>query len=408
MLVNSIYLIDKRDCGVQSRFFMQIFGATKKNAYLCTKLMKDFEYTYQVDGQPRQVYGFVAWLLQKGDDWDIRCLAADMYDYQEQQYARMDQTIALLEELRWWYAFAQDPLTPQLPQYERLKNAGVDYLRWRVNDQVQPLSDSEKLSTKMAIYVDDTSFFYKFDEAMGLHQYGDDSMPDDLIAGFPAQLLSYAACSTMDACIRQEAVSDLFAWVDNIGGWLQSPRSILLHRVQFNIPDVHLLYATYLADAKATWEADNRKRYESGEPKTRYFMTNLLERTRQECRWAAEYLQPFLSEQQMTAMVRYMAECEQYIKDHITTKRQVRSMELHQYYVKKDKRFPPHLITRQLHEAATAPVNPAAKLAKVVLLLQERGQIIRDIRPHTHFIAVINKTFHTSLHHDSFSRHFRG
>lgn len=97
-----------------------------------------------------------------------------------------------------------------------------------------------------------------------------------------------------------------------------------------------------------------------------------------------------------------------HIKDHITTKRQVRSMELHQYYVKKDKRFPPHLITRQLREAATAPINPAAKLAKVVLLLQERGQIIRDIRPHTHFIAVINKTFQTSINHDSFSRHFRG
>ena len=370
--------------------------------------MKDVEYTYQLNGQQVHIYGFVAWLLQKGDDWDIRCLAADMLDYQEQQYARMDGTIALLEELRWWYAFAQDPLTPQLPQYEELHNAGFAYLQWRVNQQVRPLSESEKLSTRMEMYVDDTRYFYKLDEAMALHQDGDDSMPDDLITGFPAQLLSYAACSTMDACIRQEEVDDLLAWVDNISGWLQSPRSILLHRLQFNIPDVYSLYATYLADAKAAWEADNRKRYESGQPKTRYFMTNLLERTRQECRWAAEYLQPFLSEQQMVAMVRYMAECEQYIEDHITTKRQVRSMELRQYYVKKDKRFPTHLITRQLREAATAPVNPAAKLAKVVKLLQKRGQIIRDIRPHTHFIAVINQTFHTNIHHDSFSRHFRG
>ena len=370
--------------------------------------MKDVEYTYQLNGQQVQIYGFVAWLLQKGDDWDIRCLAADMLDYQVQQYARMDLRVALLEELRWWYAFAQDPLTSQLPQYEELHNAGFAYLQWRVNQQVQPLSDSEKLSTSMAIYVDDTRCFYKFDEAMGLHQDGDDTLPDELISGFPAQLLSYAACSTMDACIRQEEIPDMFAWVDNIAGWLHSPRSILLHRLQFHIPDVHSLYATYLADAKAAWEADNRKRYESGKPKTRYFMTNLLERTQQECRWAAEYLQPFLSESQLGAMMRYMAECELYIKDHMTTKRQVRSMELRQYYVKRDKRFPTHLITRQLHEAATEPFNPAAKLAKVVKLLQKRGQIIQDIRPHTHFIAVINHTFHTSILHDSFSRHFRG
>ena len=60
--------------------------------------MKDVEYTYQLEGQQVHIYGFVAWLLQKGDDWDIRCLAADMQDYQEQQYARMDWTIALLEE----------------------------------------------------------------------------------------------------------------------------------------------------------------------------------------------------------------------------------------------------------------------------------------------------------------------
>ena len=48
------------------------------------------------------VKGFIASLLQQGDDWDIRCLQADMSDYHQQQYSRMDPTIALEQELRWW------------------------------------------------------------------------------------------------------------------------------------------------------------------------------------------------------------------------------------------------------------------------------------------------------------------
>ena len=96
------------------------------------------------------VKGFIASLLQQGDDWDIRCLQADMSDYHQQQYSRVDPTIALEQELRWWLDFVDNERMTALPLFAQLSRSGVAYLYWRVQEQVLPLSEEEKLKMSAA------------------------------------------------------------------------------------------------------------------------------------------------------------------------------------------------------------------------------------------------------------------
>ena len=368
--------------------------------------MQDLTYTYHTPTEDITITGFIAYLLQQGDAWDIRCLEADARDYHAQQYARMHPTVALQQELQWWLDVVDNERLDTLPNRDELLESGLTYLQWRVHEQITPLSDSEMLNTDMTIRVDEHHAIYKLDESLGVYEYSTES-PLIVIHGFPAQLLTYAACITMDDYIRHLDIADPIAWVDSMIGWLESPSAIMLAHIQFAIPDVYKLYDAYLTAAKNQWEEDNRRRYQSGKPQTRYFMTRLLEQTQRECEEAASDLSAYLSESQHAAYLNYLAECQQYICDRITTKRKERSDELSQYYNKKVTGKSRHLITRRLHEAAMHPTTPAAELARVVKRLQSQRALVADLRPLTHFIDVVNKAFTTDIKYDSFSKHFR-
>lgn len=368
--------------------------------------MLDLTFTYHTPTDDIPIYGFLAYLLQQGEAWDMRCLEADAKDYHAQQYARMHPTIALRQELRWWLDVVEDERLDTLANRDELLESGLTYLQWRVHEQITPLSDSEMLNTEMVIRMDEHHGIYKIDDTLGVYDHCFNE-PLHLIHGFPAQLITYAACTTMDAYIRQLDIADPIAWVDSMIGWQESPSIVMLRHIQFAIPDVYKLYETYLEGAKAEWDSNNRKRYQSGKPQARYFFTRLLEQTQIECECAARDLALYLSEKQHVDFVRYMTECQQYIQDRIKTKRKERSNELCQYYDVNVVGKSRHIVTRELHEAATHSANPAAELARVVRRLQGQRALVADLRPLTRFITVINKAFATSIKYDSFSKHFR-
>ena len=369
-------------------------------------IMQDLTYIYHAPTEDVPVVGFLAFLLQQGEAWDIRCLEADARDYHAQQYARMHPTVALQQELQWWMDVVNDERLDTLPNRDELLESGLTYLQWRVYEQITPLSHSEMLNAEMTIRIDENHGIYKLGYSLGVFEH---STPEPLhiIHGFPAQLLTYAACTTMDAYIRQVDIADPIAWVDSILGWLESPAVIMMCHIQFAIPDVYQLYDAYLSGAKAQWEANNHLRYQSGIPQMRYFMTRLLEQTKSECDDAIRDLLPYLSEKQHAAFMRYLTECQQYIQDRITTKRKERSDELCQYYGVNGVGKSRHIVTRELREAATHPTNPAVELARVVRRLQSQRALVADLRPLTRFIATINKAFGTNIKYDSFSKHFR-
>ena len=368
--------------------------------------MLDLTFIHHTATEDITITGFIAYLLQQGEGWDIRCLEADARDYHAQQYARMHPTIALQQELQWWLDFVDDERMEDLSLRDELISAGLIYLQWRVHEQIIPLSDSNKLNIEMVIRLDEQHELYKVGDALGLFDQHA-QVPLLLIHGFTAQLLTYAAATTIDMYIRQQYIAHPIEWVESMIGWLQSPSTIWMNHIQFAIPDVYQLYETYLADAQAQWEADNRRRYHSGLPQTRYFMTKLLEQTRVECEEAARNLSEYFSAEQLAAFVRYLTECQQFIQDRVKTKRKERSDDLRQYYNPKTGGKSHHLITRRLHEAAIHPTTPAAELARVVKQMISQKVLVADIRPHTHFIRVINNVFATDINHDSFSKHFR-
>ena len=198
--------------------------------------MQDLTYTYHTPTEDITITGFIAYLLQQGDAWDIRCLEADARDYHAQQYARMHPTVALQQELQWWLDVVDNERLDTLPNRDELLESGLTYLQWRVHEQITPLSDSEMLNTDMTIRVDEHHAIYKQDESLGVFEHSTES-PLFVIHGFPAQLLTYAACITMDAYIRHLDIADPIAWVDSMIGWLESPSAIMLAHIQFAIPD---------------------------------------------------------------------------------------------------------------------------------------------------------------------------
>jgi hypothetical protein len=367
--------------------------------------MTDMTYIYPA-APNISIHGFIAYLLHKAEAWDIRCLESDAREYHASQYSRMHPIIVLRQELHWWADFVEEQMLGSLPQREEFAQAGLAYLHWLVHEQLPTLSDSHKLSTEMVIHLDDGHYLYKTADALGLFAHAGEA-PILVVQGFPAQLITYAACTTIDTLIQQTKISDPITWVSSMIDWLHTPAEIMLERIEFDIPNVYQLYTTYLADAKVRWEEGNLKRYQSGKPQLRYFMTRLLKLTQEESRLAIKELSCYLSDRQREAFMRYLAECQQFIIDHTVTKKQPRSMHLKQFYVPRSERYPRNIANRRMREAATDPVNPAAALAKVVQHLQDKKIIKSDIRPHTHFITVINKTFGCSIKADSFSKHFR-
>ena len=54
-------------------------------------------YIYSSPTDDIVISGFIAFLLNQGDAWDIRCVKSDMNDYHQQHYARMDAKEALVQ-----------------------------------------------------------------------------------------------------------------------------------------------------------------------------------------------------------------------------------------------------------------------------------------------------------------------
>ena len=73
----------------------------------------------------------------------------------------MDTKEALRQELACWLDFAQDERLESLSHREDLAKAGISYLLDLVQQVWQPLSEEEKLTATMAIYLNQQSYLRK-------------------------------------------------------------------------------------------------------------------------------------------------------------------------------------------------------------------------------------------------------
>lgn len=361
---------------------------------------------YTVPHTDITIHGFIASLLQQGDGWDVRCAEADVRDYHQAHYARMDAREALRQELLWWQEFYYCEPLFDLPQRAALASEGIYYLLWQARQCLLPMDEIGRLTTNMAIYLNSDDYLFKQEDTLALFSHNGDPNFDFLIHGFAAQLLTYAASTTIEQVITSLLDCDPEEIVELLLGWLQSPSVIPLRYVQFDIPDVYALYASFVAEQKAYWDADNKKRYQSQQPQQRYFMTHLLQQTREEAANAIELLSSCLSPKQLAAYQRYLSECQQYIVDQITTRKKARSESLQQYWCADVSHYKIQTAVRRLKHAV-AQERPAAALAHEVFLLQQQGVMISNIRPLAHFVRVINKVCGSAIKDDSFSKHFR-
>lgn len=108
-------------------------------------------YTYQLQDQTIAIQGFIAALLEQGEKWDLRCIEADMQDYHQEHYARMDSIEALKQEFGWWLDFYTDERLDNIPQCDDLMKAGVSYLLWRVHQSIEDLTTTCKASRSVSL-----------------------------------------------------------------------------------------------------------------------------------------------------------------------------------------------------------------------------------------------------------------
>ena len=350
------------------------------------------------------LHGFIAYLLSLEQQWDPRCSLADMQDYHQSQYARMNPKDALLQELCWWMEAEEHLCLHNLPHRVELLEEGTQYLHWRVQEWLKPQADIDKLNTDMEIYIDMDRYLYKVGDALCLFENGEIRFDQILLRGLPAKLLTYAACTTIEQQLSSPYIIDAYEWVDTMIGWIQSTPQIMLHNLKFDIPDVYALYDTYLADTKSFWDANNRRFYSLNQPRQRGFMGQLLENTREDIALAIQCLKPYLTPTQLQAYSRYLHDWEQYIIDRNQTQDKQPKTDLSRFLTPFGKRTPRWQITRPLQEAATHPKTPAAHLAKEVKRLQAKRILIADLHPMTEFIATINLLFGTHIKTDSFAK----
>ena len=350
------------------------------------------------------IHGFIAYLLAQEEQWDPRCSQADMQEYHQAQYARMNPMDALMQELCWWIEAEEHPALHSSPHRSALLEEGVEYLQWRVHELVQPQADIDKLNTNMAIYIDQDRYLYKMDNTLALFENDKIQYEQILLGGLPAKLLTYAACTTIEQQLSIPYFTDAYEWVDTMIGWIQPTPQIALRNLRFNLPDVYALYDTYLSDRKATWDADNRRFYSPNQTRQRSFIKQLLEESREEMASAIQSLKPYLTPTQLQAYSRYLRDWEQYILDRSQTRAKQPKTDFGRFLTPFGKRTPRWQITRPLQVAATHPKTPAAHLAKEVKHLQARHILISDLHPLTEFIATINLLFGTHIKADSFAK----
>lgn len=369
--------------------------------------MKEFTFNYQTQNTVIAIHGFIAYLLSQGEDWDICCVEADIKEYQAMQYARMDSKEALRREVNYWWDFYQDERLQSLPQRQGLLEEGAAYLICQASEILVPILDADKLTYDMVIHLDETNYIYKLNDVLGFMSREGNDLCDRVIFGFPAQLLTYTACSQVEKLLTPPFEHDPVYVVNTITSWLENPSTIYLDEIDFDLPNVYALYENYVAEEKDKWESANLKRYQSGEPKTRYFMQNLLKQVQAEASNALCLLTPYLTEKQMAAYARYLDECQQYILDHTKTRKKVRSESLNQYWCSDVHRYKIQAAIRKLKTAVAQP-NAAKALAIWVMERQKEGVLIERIKPYSRFVAAVNKACSSNVKADTFSKYFRG
>lgn len=368
--------------------------------------MRPITHQLVIDNQSVLIHGFIAFLLEQGDEWDYRCVEADIRDYHQQQYARMNGIEALKQEIDWWVDAYQTKALHAHPKKEYLLSAGVFYLYDCARQLLTPDTDTEKLTTTMSVLLDEDKYLYKHKDTFVIFTYTNQSDFTTLINGFPAQLLTYAACTTIDSMLEKSDIDDPLKWVAMMQDWLQSPSAIRMGHISFDIPNVYALYASYLEEEKRKWEASCQKHYHTITPQLRSFIASLRQRCQEESELAIQILSPYMSDKQQKAYSRYLSECQQYLADHSQTRSKGRSYSLASYWCPDTPEYIQQAAIRKLKDAVKQE-QPAAALALVVKQLQQEGKIIRELRPLTHFIAAVNKVFGSDVKYDTFSKHFR-
>jgi hypothetical protein len=258
----------------------------------------------------------------------------------------------------------------------------------------------------MAIFLNDECYLYKLNDDLAF--FDKRTGPDftTLVHGFPAQLLTYAACTTIDTMTEEQGLDDPLKWVDMMRKWLQSPPGIDLSHIRFDIPNVYALYASYLEEEKRKWEVHSQKHYQSSAPQLRTFLASLRQQVSEEVMHALEILSPYLSDKQRKAYEHYLTECQQYLADHSQSRSKGRSLSLTQYWCPDTPDYIHQAAIRQL-KSALKQAHPAAALAIAVKKQQRDGILKKDLRPLKHFIDAVNKVCASDVKYDSFSKHFR-
>ena len=352
------------------------------------------------------IHGFIASLLLQGEEWDIRCVESDARDYHQQYYSRMDAKSALAQEIDWWWHFYEDEHLLSVPRREDLLSAGVYYLLWQAQDLFLPMEEADKLTTDMAIYLNDDHYLYKVNDFLALFPRDGEPNLDFLLHGFAAQLLTYAASCSMEHMLTHPEEYDPILIARMIADWLQSTPTIWMDNILFDIPDVYLLYASYVDTQKTQWDADNKRRYQSQQPQVRYFMTHLLEQLRADANDAIAKLTPYLSPKQLTAYQRYLAECQQYIIDQTQTRRKPQDDSFDQFFCEG---VSPYYKRKALERIRMALMqeNPTAMLALEVKRLRDEKILLKTFHSYRRFVDILNPMFNVAIKADSLSMHFR-
>ena len=352
------------------------------------------------------IHGFIASLLLQGEEWDIRCVESDARDYHQQYYSRMDAKSALAQEIDWWWHFYEDEHLLSVPRREDLLSAGVYYLLWQAQDLFLPMEEADKLTTDMAIYLNDDHYLYKVNDFLALFPRDGEPNLDFLLHGFAAQLLTYAASCSMEHMLTHPEEYDPILIARMIADWLQSTPTIWMDNILFDIPDVYLLYASYVDTQKTQWDADNKRRYQSQQPQVRYFMTHLLEQLRADANDAIAKLTPYLSPKQLTAYQRYLAECQQYIIDQTQTRRKPQDDSFDQFFCEG---VSPYYKRKALERIRMVLMqeNPTAMLALEVKRLRDEKILLKTFHSYRRFVDILNPMFNTAIKADSLSKHFR-
>ena len=359
-------------------------------------------FTYTDHGKEITISGFIAFLLQQGQQWDYRCMEADVKDYHQATYARMDEREALRQEIEWWSEFYQNEYLPDLPQRDYLLSEGVYYLLWQAEQVLLPIAETDKLTANMAIYLTPDTYLYKVDDTLAFFHKGEAQL-ETLIFGFAAQLLTYAASSTIEALLDDPTTYHPAQVVDILADWLQSPSAILLAHIHFSIPDVYQLYASYLAETKEKWEKGNKRRYQSKPIRPQDMMLQLRQQVAEEGAHAIEQLIPYLTEKQVKEYQRYLQECQQYIADH--TQQPTRHT-MDAYWGERATPYWKGEAVKRL-KAAAQEKNPAAALALEVKKLQAEKILKMQILPYPKFAAALNSVANADVKADTLSKHFR-